>query len=117
MAPATATIVSTVSSSDVARSFHSSRPTLDPLLYHCHRRAPPLCSIVTGFDLWPTIPSPPNSALLLLSLDRSVFFLPYCYILCFLWPFSSISHPSLPTKSSTVAPATISSFAVAATLY
>ncbi|RRT68182.1 hypothetical protein B296_00038539 [Ensete ventricosum] len=67
MAPATATIVSPVSSSDVARSFHSSRPTLDPLLYHCHRRAPPLCSIVTGFDLWPTIPYPPSSALLLLS--------------------------------------------------
>ncbi|RWW82088.1 hypothetical protein BHE74_00009465 [Ensete ventricosum] len=36
------------------------------ILKQQRRRALPLYSIVTGFDLWPTAPSPPNSALLLL---------------------------------------------------
>ncbi|RWW01564.1 hypothetical protein GW17_00035397 [Ensete ventricosum] len=48
-------------------SFCSSRPALDPSLHSCHRHTPPLCSIVTGSDLRPTVPSPPSNALLLLS--------------------------------------------------
>ncbi|RWW01386.1 hypothetical protein BHE74_00031316 [Ensete ventricosum] len=66
MAPTAAAIASPISSSAAARSFRSSCPTLDPSRHRCHRRAPPLCSIVTGSDLRPTVPSPPSSALLLL---------------------------------------------------
>ncbi|RRT41645.1 hypothetical protein B296_00030947 [Ensete ventricosum] len=42
-------------------------PTVSPPLHRCHRRAPPLCLIVTGSDLRPTVPSRPSSALMLLS--------------------------------------------------
>ncbi|RZR89958.1 hypothetical protein BHM03_00017775 [Ensete ventricosum] len=41
-------------------------PAASPPLHRCHRRAPPLCLIVTGSDLRPTVPSCPNNALLLL---------------------------------------------------
>ncbi|RZS18847.1 hypothetical protein BHM03_00051168 [Ensete ventricosum] len=32
-------------------------PAVSPPLHHCHRRAPPLCLIVTGSDLRPIVPS------------------------------------------------------------
>ncbi|RWW47479.1 hypothetical protein BHE74_00046526 [Ensete ventricosum] len=41
-------------------------PAVSPPLHHCHRRAPPLCLIVTGSDLRPIVPSRPSSALMLL---------------------------------------------------
>ncbi|RZS29208.1 hypothetical protein BHM03_00062912 [Ensete ventricosum] len=50
----------------VVHSFRSNCLALDPSLHHCHRHAPPLYLIVIGSDLWPTVPSHPSNALLLL---------------------------------------------------
>ncbi|RZR99477.1 hypothetical protein BHM03_00029033 [Ensete ventricosum] len=47
-------------------STHDNLMSPTAVLKQQRRRALPLYSIVTGFDLWPTAPSPPNSALLLL---------------------------------------------------